>query len=49
MFAQRAELTNSAYSSPRDISTNMDRINEAIEYLDSLEPGVFFCWTQVAK
>ncbi len=49
MFAQRAESTNSAYTSPHDISTTMAPINDAIEYLDSLEPGASFCWTEVAK
>ncbi len=43
MFAQRAELINSAYSSLRNISTNIDYINKAIKYLDSLEPSAFFC------
>jgi hypothetical protein len=27
----------------------MDPINEAIEYLDSLEPGASFYWTEVAE
>ncbi len=49
MFARRAETTNLAQTSIHDFLTTMTDIDKAIEYLDSLGPGEFFCYTRVAE
>ncbi len=49
VFAQRTKTPNPAYTSPRDISTTIDPIKAAIEYLDSLESGAAFSYTKVAE